>query len=475
MIRLKESIEISRPISQVFDYVSDFSRIQQWDPGVAASDIHSSGSAATQIGMGSIFNLTLKFGFSRPQMTYVITDYNPPFKVVLKGEGGSFSAVDTICFKQRGRFTRIDYQADISFSGAGRYLESLLRPFLVQTGKRAVQGLARQLAATVAGACKSDHLQTRVNWMDYLADHAIVPGMVLFSRYGYMISRRFWGSEAHNLYGKKIILTGGTSGIGRAAAFMLAEQKAVLTIVARNKKKADQVCREIIEKTGNPNVDYMIADLSLIQDIQEVAAKISGSKKSIDVLINNAGALFNDRLETTEGHEMTFATDLLGVFALTELLIPTLARSADPRIITVSSGGMYTQGIELSDLENRQEPYNGAKAYARAKRGVVVLTRIWARRLWSKGIRVHAMHPGWVDTPGIETALPEFHNLTRRILRTPEQGADTVVWLAGSSRAAKTSGLFWLDRRPKETVVFPGTHVSEARGMKLYRQLGEMI
>jgi NAD(P)-dependent dehydrogenase (short-subunit alcohol dehydrogenase family)/carbon monoxide dehydrogenase subunit G len=468
MMRLKETLVVSRPVRQVFDYVSDFRRIEQWDPGVAASTLNSPGHSGSQkVGMGSIFNLTLKFGLSRPAMTYVITGYDPPHKVVLKGEGSSFSAVDTICFKEMGGVTRITYQADITFSGAGRFLELLLQPLLIQTGKNAMKGLARQLDAGI--------FRSGTHWLDFLADHAILPGMMMFSRYGYMASRRFWTAPKSTLYGKKIVLTGGTSGIGRAAAFMLAEQKAFLTIVARNREKAEQVCEDIIEKTGNPNVDYMIADLSLLGDIRRVAGQIAGSKKSIDILINNAGALFNQRQETSEGLEMTFATDLLGVFALTELLLPCLARSEGARIINVSSGGMYTQGIDVNDLENQEGPYSGAKAYARAKRGLVVLTRLWAQRLCSKGIRVHAMHPGWVDTPGIVTALPEFHSLTKKIMRTPEQGADTMVWLAGSAQGAKYSGQFWLDRRPKETIVFPGTNTSDAEAEILYQRLKKVM
>jgi dehydrogenase/reductase SDR family member 12 len=312
-------------------------------------------------------------------------------------------------------------------------------------------------------------------WLDYLADHAILPGMLLFSRFGYELSWRFWTEPAGILYGRKVVLTGGTSGIGKAAAFMLAEKKAFLTIVARNEKKAQQVQQEIMEKTGNPHVDYLLADLSLMQDIKQVAKQLRDSKKSIDILINNAGALFNERKETSEGFEQTFATDLLGVFYLTELLRKTLARSPGARIINVASGGMYTQKIAVHDLENMQAPYNGAKAYARAKRGVVILTRIWADQLQKDGISVHAMHPGWVDTPGIKRSLPEFHSLVSNLLRTPEQGADTIVWLALSKKAGQSTGRFWLDRRPHETVVFPGTGESDKERQALWHKLHGLI
>ena len=235
-----------------------------------------------------------------------------------------------------------------------------------------------------------------------------------------------------------------------------------------------QVQREITEQTGNTHIDFLVADLSLMADIKTVAERLIVKKKKIDILINNAGALFNERMETTEGFEKTFATDLLGVFYLTQNLVNGFSRSGNARIINVSSGGMYTQKIDVNDLQNKEAPYDGAKAYARAKRGIVILTMLWAKRLIQKGIVVHAMHPGWVDTPGIESSLPGFHSLTKSILRTPEQGADTIVWLASAKEAGLSSGRFWLDRRPRETVVFPKTRESEADRQTLWNKLEQI-
>jgi NAD(P)-dependent dehydrogenase (short-subunit alcohol dehydrogenase family) len=335
-------------------------------------------------------------------------------------------------------------------------------------------GPAPDTGNTNKTAPEKECFQSGTGWMDYLADHAIVPGMLMFSRFGFELSRRFWAEPGGTLYGRKVVLTGGTSGIGKAAAYMLAEKKAFLTIIARNREKAVQVQQDIITRTGNPHIDFMIADLGLMRDIEQVAKQLQDTKKSIDILINNAGALFNERQETSEGFEQTFATDLLGVFYLTELLKKSIVRSSG-RIVNVSSGGMYTQKIAVDDLENRQAPYNGTKAYARAKRGVVILTRIWAKELQKDGITVHAMHPGWVDTPGIKRSLPEFHSLVSNLLRTPEQGADTIVWLALSETAGRSTGRFWLDRRPHETVVFPGTGETEQERQALWHQLQRLI
>jgi NAD(P)-dependent dehydrogenase (short-subunit alcohol dehydrogenase family) len=471
MIRLKESICIRKNIEYVFNYVSDFSFIQEWDPGV----VSSARRHPKKTGVGSGYDLTLKFGPFRPAMKYKVIEYEPLSKVVLKGEGESFSAIDTICFKKTTAGTRIDYQVDIRFYGVGKYLEGFLSPIMKRIGKRAMSGLEQTLGRTKGFSGEKGWFRSGSTLPDYLADHAIVPGMLMFSRYGYEFSKRFWKEPAGTLYGKKVILTGGTSGIGKAAAFKLAEKKAFLTIIARNRSKAEQVQQEIIKKTHNPHVDFLIADLSLMGDIRQVAEKLRDRKKSIDILINNAGALFNERKTTLEGLEETFATDLLGVFYLTTLLKDMLAGSSGSRIINVSSGGMYTQKMDVDDLENSQEPYNGAKAYARAKRGVVILTRIWAQQYKKYGITVNAMHPGWVDTPGIEKSLPKFHHLVNHILRTPEQGSDTIVWLALSREAGQRTGLFWLDRRPRETVVFPGTGESIDERKVLWQKLNDRI
>ena len=139
------------------------------------------------------------------------------------------------------------------------------------------------------------------------------------------------------------------------------------------------------------------------------------------------------------------------------LLLPALKSSSDARVINVASGGMYTQGLRASMLGPRPSDYDGPTAYARAKRGLVILSEIWGRQWKDHGISVHAMHPGWVDTPGLETSLPAFHRQLRRWLRTPEQGTDTIVWLAASPDAHRASGHFWLDRKIRATHVFRHT------------------
>jgi NAD(P)-dependent dehydrogenase (short-subunit alcohol dehydrogenase family) len=168
-------------------------------------------------------------------------------------------------------------------------------------------------------------------------------------------------------------------------------------------------------------------------------------------VIHNAGGLFADYGVSVDGHERTFATMVLGPFLLTRELLPALERTPGARVIWVASGGMYTQRLDVDHLEMEPGAYRGATAYARAKRAQVVFSEEWAKRLREAGIAVHAMHPGWADTPGLEVGLPGFRNLIAPLLRAPAEGADTIVWLAAADEPGRVTGRFWLDRAPRST------------------------
>ena len=136
--------------------------------------------------------------------------------------------------------------------------------------------------------------------------------------------------------------------------------------------------------------------------------------------------------------------------------------------MTVSSGGMYTQRLDLGLLDAGPEAFDGVTAYAKAKRAQVVLNREWARRAAASGVTFHAMHPGWVDTPGIHESLPDFARVMGPLLRTPEQGADTMVWLAAAREPLTTNGQFWLDRHRRWTSKLPWTRTSPAEADQLW-------
>ncbi len=134
---------------------------------------------------------------------------------------------------------------------------------------------------------------------------------------------------------------------------------------------------------------------------------------------------------------------------------------------------MYTQRIDVDDLQS-ENGYRGSVAYARTKRGQVILTEMWAEAEAESGVVVHAMHPGWADTPGVATSLPRFRKLTGPLLRTPEEGADTIVWLAAADEPGESTGLFWLDRRPRPTHRLPGTRETPAERDRLWEELSRL-
>lgn len=284
--------------------------------------------------------------------------------------------------------------------------------------------------------------------LDDVLDRTVIGS---FTNIGFALRSRRWSGELPSLDGKTIVVTGSTSGLGRAAAERLAGLGARLCLVGRSAAKLETARREIHAATANEDLAVYVADHSDVGSVRELADALLAGEPRIDVLINNAGALFPKRSETAAGIELTIATNLLSHFLLTNLLIPRLEASAPARIINVSSGGMYTQRIRVRDLQSRRGEYKGSIAYARAKRGQVILTELWAEQLADRGVVVHAMHPGWADTPGVEESLPTFRRVTKPFLRTSEQGADTIVWLAASDEASRSTGLFWLDRRPRPT------------------------
>jgi dehydrogenase/reductase SDR family protein 12 len=273
-----------------------------------------------------------------------------------------------------------------------------------------------------------------------------------------------------DLHGRVALVTGATSGLGQATATALAELGASLIIVGRNLEKTKRVAETIAEQTGNSKIRFELADLSSMKEIRALAERIEAP---VHLLVNNAGVLLGERSETAEGFETSFATNLLGPFLLTELLIDKLEPPA--RIINVSSGGMYTQRLRVDELQMAPGLYDGTIAYARSKRAQVILTEMWAERLRDRGIVVHSMHPGWADTPGVATSLPRFYKLSKPLLRTPEQGADTIVWLCASPEAGQSSGLFWHDRKPRPTHRMRRTRETEAERKALWEALSIMI
>jgi len=192
------------------------------------------------------------------------------------------------------------------------------------------------------------------------------------------------------------------------------------------------------------------------------------------VLIHNAGVLPGERAETRDGLELTFATHVAGPHLLTQLLRPALEQSEDARLIWVSSGGMYTRKLDLRDPQWRKRRYDGVLAYAETKRMQVALAERWARKLRGTRVCSVSMHPGWADTPAVATSLPRFRRVTEAILRSPAQGADTVVWLAAAPRKKLEPGGFYFDRAKRTPHLLPWTRAGDGQATALWRLLEKL-
>jgi len=459
MIRLKQTIAVDRRIRDAFQYAGNFENVEEWDPGVSESKKVTPGP----VRVGTVYSVVVKSGPSRTPMRYVVTEYKPPNRVVLEGQGKRLTAIDSITFEEEGSRTKITYVADLSFSGLLASAEPLMKGALDRVGRKAVEGLE--------SALNERRVTPEHKIRNLIKDRTIFPGMLGFSRLGYKKQKRRWAPVTDSLEGRCVVVTGATSGLGRAAALDLAKKGARVVLVGRNPAKAEEARRAIVDETGNPQIGVQVADLSLMDEVRRLAESLLAEEPAIHVLVNNAGALYPARGLTDEGIEKTLALDLLCPFLLTNLLIPRLKASWPARIVNVSSGGMYTQRIWVDDLQYEKGRYDGSIAYARAKRGLVILTEMWAEQLKDEGVVVHSMHPGWADTPGVSSSLPVFYRVTKKILRTPEEGADTIVWLAATREAASSTGLFWLDRQPHTTHVFPGTEASKEQREQLWTEL----
>jgi NAD(P)-dependent dehydrogenase (short-subunit alcohol dehydrogenase family) len=295
-----------------------------------------------------------------------------------------------------------------------------------------------------------------------------------FSRIGPLVRGRLDGwtdPPAGALRGRTVLVTGPTSGLGRAAAERLATLGARLVLVGRDPDRLAAVRADLASRHGEERFAAVVADMSSLESVAGAVERILEGEPRLDALVDNAGAIFHERRLSPDGIEATFATLVVGPFALVGGLLPLLRATAASRVISVTSGGQYAQRLDLDDLESTKEPYSGARAYARAKRAQVGLVREWARRLGPGSVRVNAMHPGWTDTPGLAEALPTFHRLMRPILRTPAEGVDTLGWLATAPDAGRAGGELFLDRRARPFDRVPRTRLTGADRRRLWDEV----
>lgn len=306
-------------------------------------------------------------------------------------------------------------------------------------------------------------------FFDDLLDRTVVLG---YSRLGLAVRQQLWRAPelpAGALAGRTVLVTGANSGIGKAIATELATLGATVLMTVRDRARGEAARHHVLTVAPAADVAVEVCDVSHLAAVRSFAADLLSRRPRLDAVIHNAGVMPEQRTESAEGHELSLATHVLGPVLLTELLRPGLTPAA--RVVLMSSGGMYTQALPVDDIEYRRGHYRGATAYARSKRIQVALTPLLARR-WPE-LMVAAMHPGWADTPGVAQSLPGFRRVTRPILRTPEQAADTAVWLT-ATEPAPVSGQFWHDRRIRPTHYLP-TRDDDARVRQVWQYCAAAI
>lgn len=318
------------------------------------------------------------------------------------------------------------------------------------------------------------------NVVDGMMEATIVPS---FSRVGLAVRSRLfdWQPPSADLTGKVAVVTGSSRGIGAAIATALVGMGATVWVTSRSLDRAQDAATRIKATAssdgghgpdpGGRAIPHAV-DMGELDQVRAFAARLHDDTDAIDLLVHNAGALTEQRHETSQGIEATVAAHLVGPWLLTELLLDHLADNA--RILFMSSGGMYGQGLTLDGLEMSPSSYRGAVAYARAKRAQVVLAEQLATEVPS-GVVVHSLHPGWAATGGVASGLPVFNTVMGPLLRTADQAADTAIWLATAAEPATSSGDFWHDRRRRRTHKLPTTRTDPPRRAALVDWLAARV
>lgn len=449
-IQWQGGAEFNISAERLFNYMSDFTSTRSWDPNVVDARLITS----PPIGEGSVFEIDFKMGISTTTIEYTVTEFEPNTLIRMKGQSGQFEIEDTITIEAINNdqnSCRMTYALDINLSKKSSIAEKFGSKLVARYAEKSLKNLQR----TFVG--ESAKVKQYPAWLD----KALIPGALEFTKLGYYQQKKnFYGYPLRETK-QRVLLTGATSGIGREMAIELARSGAELILPARNQDKLDELVSHL-QARFNTKCHKYTADFSSIAQTKTLAKNILQDFDSLDCLINNAGELIQERKVTDEGFEYNMSVLLLSPFVLTHELLPLLQKSSKnslnpSKVINTLSGGLYAQGFPLDDVNFEKGTFDGSKAYARAKRGLLDSMQHWSRAIDKRKVVFHGFHPGWSNTPGVEKSLPGFYKVMKSSLRTPYQGADTAIWLALNPVASHCSGLFWLDRRSHTTGIFPGT------------------
>ena len=285
--------------------------------------------------------------------------------------------------------------------------------------------------------------------IDAALDRSILLG---YSKIGSGVRKLWWPADPspRSMAGKRVVVTGATSGLGEAMATSFARLGATVHLLGRNPDKVRHSAGAIRGAVPGSVVVDEVCDVGDLDAVRAWTDDLSGRVDALHGLVHNAGLMPKQRDQTPQGHELQLACHVLGPQVMTERLLPLLRNAGGASVVFVSSGGMYSAPLSVGDMESVRGEYDGVRVYAKTKRMQVVLADAWARRLATSDVRVASMHPGWARTPGVSEALPTFQRLTGPILRDASDGGDTAVWLV-ATRPPSHSPHFWHDRAQRPT------------------------
>ena len=308
---------------------------------------------------------------------------------------------------------------------------------------------------------------------DRILDLAVAPG---YGSPGYRLRSRSWGPRLPRgaLERRDVLVTGASSGIGEAACGQLVEAGARVHMLVRDRERGEAARRRVASR-GRGAAELHLCDIADLASVREFAASFAAEVPALAGILHNAGVLTAERQHSPQGIELTFATAVVGPFLLTRLLEEPLRRDAPSRVVWVTSGGMLTAALDSADPQLDGRDFDGPRFYAHAKRAQVVLARLFAAREPTAGVGFHAMHPGWVDTPGlarIAAALPP--RAASRSSAMPSRAPTRPFGSSPAPTPEPRSGQLWHDRRPRRAHRVPGTRETEADRALLWAELDRL-
>ncbi len=455
-ISYKDRVKTSRSLEECFSYLLDLENMKQW--GVLINSVTRTSKGP--LGLHSSFEVAYKLGLMNVKLNYKISVLEENKRIVFHADSPVLSVREYFDFHQIEDFTEVNMRTDIGFKGMLTAIKPVLEPFSM---RYASQGIKRLEQALTERPC----FQPQTTF-ESLGDRLIIPKLFKLTRLGYEQEEKEFKAYVNTLKGKTAFVSDGTSHIGEQAVRGLVRLGADVCFASSHKQRGEELVKSIKESLGKePSFEH--ADLSDMRQLNDVCNKLHHRFHKLSILVNNYGHIFDQRQTTQEGYEKSFASLLLSPFILTESLYDLLKNEVHSRVINLVTSEIYSQPVDIDDLESKQKPYNGILAYARAKRGLLDMCDVWARQWEADGIKVHAVNPGLVDTEQMRWGL--WYPIAKTWMRKPSQAVDSILWLASSPAAEEVNGLYWLDRRPQSKSFFEAMKTPQEKQEKLYAHL----